>query len=271
MIYRIHQPGAPLSFFIEHFFYYEGYHAEHIMEKFLPDGSMDLLIDLTETAKKLFHDEEGTNYTTYKKSWISGMKTEYILIDASVSSMIGVHFKPGGTYPFFDFPVNELNNLTIEMDTIWHNEVHGIRDRILNEPEVEFKFAILQDYLLQKIKRKTEPNLLVQYAVDELLKLPQVWTIDRLTQKIGISQKHLIHLFKKHVGLSPKQFARIAKFQKVIQLVGNHQQVEWTPIAYECGYYDQAHFIKEFQAFSGINPSSYLVQRGEYRNYLPVN
>ena len=108
MIYQIHIPKPPLSFFIAHFFYYEGYHAEHVMEKFLPDCSMDLLIDLTDTPKKLFHNEEGTTFTTYKKSWMSGMKTEYILIDASVSSMIGVHFKPGGAYPFFDFPVNEL-------------------------------------------------------------------------------------------------------------------------------------------------------------------
>ena len=106
MIYRIHIPPPPLSYFIEHFFYYEGHQAEHTMEKFLPDGSMDLLIDLTESPKKLFHNEEGSSFTTYKKSWISGMKTEYILIDASVSSMIGVHFRPGGSYPFFDFPVN---------------------------------------------------------------------------------------------------------------------------------------------------------------------
>ena len=85
------------------------------MEKFLPDGSIDLLIDLSETPKKLFVDEKGTSYTTFKKSWISGMKTDYILIDASVSHMIGVHFKPGGCYPFVDFPVAELNNITIEL------------------------------------------------------------------------------------------------------------------------------------------------------------
>ena len=105
MIYRIHIPSPPLSFFIEHFFYYEGLHAEHTMEKFLPDGSVDVLIDLTETPKKLFYDEEGTSYKLYSRSWISGMKTDYILIDASVSNMIGVHFKPGGCYPFVSFPI----------------------------------------------------------------------------------------------------------------------------------------------------------------------
>ncbi|MDX2046293.1 MAG: DUF6597 domain-containing transcriptional factor, partial [Chitinophagaceae bacterium] len=87
MIYRIYTPPLPLSQFIEFFFYYEGYRAEHSMEKFLPDGSTDLLIDLTETPKKLFHNEEGTSYSTFNKSWISGMKTDYILIDASVSNM----------------------------------------------------------------------------------------------------------------------------------------------------------------------------------------
>lgn len=270
MIYRIHIPAPPLSFFIEHFFYYEGYHAEHMMEKFLPDGSMDLLIDLTETPKKLFHNEEGTTFTTYKKSWISGMKTEYILIDASVSSMIGIHFKPGGAYPFFDFPVNELNNLTIETDALWNNEIHSIREAVLNAPVIEQKFRILENFFLQKSKRRSEPNLLIKYAVDQLLHSPAVWTIDKLTKKVGVTQKHLITLFKKYVGLTPKQFARISKFQKVIQLAEKQQQIEWTSIAYECGYYDQSHFIKEFQAFSGINPSSYLVQRGEYINYLPV-
>jgi AraC-like DNA-binding protein len=270
MLYQIHIPAEPLSFYIEHFFYYEGYQAGHTMEKFLPDGSMDLLIDLTETPKKLFHNEDGTSYTTYKKSWISGMKTEYILIDASVSSMIGVHFRPGGAFPFFDFPVNELNNLTIEMDAIWNNEIHRVRDAILNTSLISHKFNILENYFLQKSKREPESNPLIKYAVDQLLSSPQVWTIDQLSKKIGISHKHLISLFKKFVGLSPKQFARIAKFQKVIQLVEKQQQIEWTPLAYECGYYDQAHFIKEFEAFSGVNPSAYLTQRGEYMNYLPV-
>jgi AraC-like DNA-binding protein len=270
MIYRIHKPPQPLSCFIEHFFYYEGYQAEHRMEKFLPDGSMDLLIDLTETPKKLFHNEEGTSCTTFKKSWISGMKTEYILIDASVSSMIGVHFRTGGAYPFFNFPVSELNNITIEMDCLWNTEIHSIRDAILNAANVENKFSILEKYFLLKGKEKFEPNPLVSYAIEQLQQSPQVWTIEQLTRKVGITQKHLISLFKKYAGLSPKLFARISKFQKVIQLVEKEQKVSWTSLAYECGYYDQAHFIKEFQAFSGINPSSYLADRGDYINYLPI-
>jgi AraC-like DNA-binding protein len=270
MIYRIHTPLPPLSHFIEYFFYYEGYHADHAMEKFLPDGSVDLLIDLTETPKKLFQNEEGTAYTTFKKSWISGMKTDYILIDASVSNMIGVHFKPGGCYPFINFPMVELNNLTIEADPVLGNEIHIIRDAILHEPGIEKRFDILEKYFLKKGESKMENHALVHYSVNQLLQSPHMWTIKNLSNKTGITQKHLITLFKKYVGLSPKMFSRIHKFQKVVQQIEQLQKVDWALLAYECGYYDQAHFIKEFHAFSGINPVSYLEKRGPFRNYLPI-
>ena len=270
MIYRVHTPAQPLSQFIDFFFYYEGFHAKHAMEKFLPDGSIDLLIDLSETPKKLFADEEGSAYTTFKKSWISGMKTDYILIDASVSNMIGAHFKPGGCYPFVDFPMAELNNMTVELDTVWGNEIHSIREAILHEPVIEKRFAILEDFFLAKGKNKMEGHVLIRYSVNQLMQSPQVWTIKNLSDKTGITQKHLIHLFKKYVGLSPKMFSRINKFQKVIQLVDRQQKVDWSLLSFECGYYDQAHFIKEFQAFSGVNPVLYLEKRGPFRNYLPI-
>jgi AraC-like DNA-binding protein len=269
MIYQIHLPLPPLSEFIEHFFYYEGYAAAHSMEKFLPDGSMDLLIDLTDTPKKLFYNEEGTNYTSFRKSWMSGMKTEYILIDASVSCMIGVHFKPGGAYPFFNLPMSELNDLTIETDVFWHREVDDLRESILQCKSIPGKFALLEKHFLQK-GGMLEPNIFIKFAIGELQRSPGVWSINRLARKTGYTQKHLIQLFKKYVGLSPKQFSRIMRFQKVIRELETNQSIEWTSLALDSGFYDQAHFIREFQAFSGINPSTYMVERGEYRDYLPV-
>ena len=270
MIYRIHKPGLPLSQFIDFFFYYEGFHAEHSMEKLLPDGSIDLLIDLTETPKKLYNNEEATSYTTFKKSWISGMKTNYILIDASVSNMVGVHFKPGGCYPFVDFPMVQLNDLTIDLGSVWGREANSIREAILHEPDIDKRFDILEKYFLQKGKNKMENHALVHYSVGQLVQSPQMWSIKNLSHKTGITQKHLITLFRKYVGLSPKMFSRIYKFQKVIHLIGQEEKIDWSMLAYEGGYFDQAHFIKEFQAFSGINPTAYLEKRGPYLNYIPI-
>jgi AraC-like DNA-binding protein len=129
---------------------------------------------------------------------------------------------------------------------------------------------VLDQYLCKKAKDKLEPNAFISYAIGRLQDSPAVWTIEKLSQKVGYTQKHLISLFKKHAGLSPKVLSRILKFQYVIGQIERQESLDWTDIAYGCGYYDQAHFIKEFRAFSGINPSSYLTQRGDYLNYIPV-
>jgi AraC-like DNA-binding protein len=95
-------------------------------------------------------------------------------------------------------------------------------------------------------------------------------TIAAIQEKTGFSNKHFIHLFEKYVGASPKTYLRIMKFQRVLRAVEEARQIQWTDIAYSCGYYDQAHFIKEFKRFSGFNPGAYLSERGEFLNYLPV-
>jgi AraC-like DNA-binding protein len=79
---------------------------------------------------------------------------------------------------------------------------------------------------------------------------PQFLAIRDLANTIGITQKHLISQFEKVVGLRPKSFARVCKFQKLVNLIEQQKQIEWAAMAAECGYYDQAHFIHEFQMFS---------------------
>ena len=148
----------------------------------------------------------------------------------------------------------ELNDLTIELDSIWGNDATTIREAILNEACIDKRFSILENYFLQKGKNKMENHVLVHYSVNQLTTSPQMWTIKNLSDKTGITQKHLITLFKKYVGLSPKMFSRIYKFQKVIQLIGQQKKIDWSMLAYECGYFDQMHLIRDFKQFAGVTP-----------------
>ncbi len=91
-----------------------------------------------------------------------------------------------------------------------------------------------------------------------------------MAEELGVSQKHLIARFHKQVGLTPKSLLRVFRFQKVIQELEEKGKVDWLQIVTDCGYYDQAHFIRDFYAFSGIRPGLYKNSRGEYTNYLPV-
>jgi AraC-like DNA-binding protein len=270
MIHKLHFPQLPLSQFVENIWFYEGFLAGYTREKILPDGAIELMIDLASGPKKIFAAEESEVFRTVSKAWVSGERTRYIIIGAENSSMIGIRFRPGGAYPFFNFPISELSDAVTELELIWGSLVDEIRDQLLEARSPEDKLLLLESFLLRQAQRSLEANRLICFAIDQLQHSPQFLAIRDLANTIGITQKHLISQFEKVVGLRPKSFARICKFQKVLNVIEQESQIEWAAIASECGYYDQAHFIKEFQNFSGLNPSTYLTQRGDYVNFIPI-
>lgn len=270
MIHKLYYPQLPLSQFVENIWFVEGNHPEHSREKLLPDGAIELIIDLDPVPKKLFEDENSDHFRSCKKAWISGERTRYIIIGSGNTSMIGIRFRPGGAYPFFNFPISELNDSVIDLDLIWGTLVDEIRDQLLVAPSPEARFVLLESFLVRHVRRSLESNRIIAFAVQQLQHSPQFLAIRDLAKTIGITQKHLISQFEKVVGLRPKSFARVCKFQKVLTTIEQQKKVEWSTVAYDCGYYDQAHFIKEFHTFSGLNPSAYLTQRGEYMNYIPL-
>jgi AraC-like DNA-binding protein len=271
MIFKVHRPSFPLSQFVDHFWFYKGYSPEFRTEKILPDGSIELMIDLMDEPKKLFMGNDLTKHCYYKNSWISGERTGYILVEQGFdNAMIGVHFKPGGAYPFFSFPISEINDAVVELDLLYGSIITDLREQLLEAVSLEIKFQVLEQFLITQAKTNLEVDEAIEFALKQILASPQMLAIKDLSDKIGITQKHLITKFNQVVGLTPKLFTRITKFQKVIQLIGYQQNVEWPAITYECGYYDQSHFIKDFVHFSGMNPTQYLVERGEYLNTISI-
>ena len=91
-----------------------------------------------------------------------------------------------------------------------------------------------------------------------------------LTEKVNLSQRHFIHMFQKETGFTPKLFSRIARFQRALNKIESIRCIDWFDVATDCGYYDQSHFIHEFQEFSGISPTVYMDLRTEHRNHLPL-
>ena len=271
MIHKLHFPEPPLSQFVENMWLVEGFVADYTREKILPDGAIELIIDLDPQPKAIFADEASEDFRTVKKAWISGERTRYIVIGAARNqSMVGIRFHPGGAYPFFRFPISELSESVTELDLIWGSLVDEIRDQLLEIESPEARLLRLESFLLGQARRSLEANRLITFAVHQLQHSPQFLAIRDLASTIGITQKHLISQFEKVVGLRPKTFARVCKFQKVITLLEQQKHIEWVAVATDCGYYDQAHFIHEFQTFSGLNPSTYMSRRGDYVNYIPI-
>jgi AraC-like DNA-binding protein len=271
MIYRLRIPTPPLSYFVENLWYYKDLIANHTREKLLPDASMELVIDLGEGAKKLY-DREQTRHAGYNRCWVSGMQRQFIVIGAEAgSSMMGVHFRTGGAAPFFGFPISELVGEVVELDLIWKREILALREQLIESPSIEGKFDLLEAYLVGKARSRLEPDRAVAAALASLDTWPVVKLRD-LASHLGLSHKQMLARFDCRVGLTPKFTSRLIRFRKTLSVIcAAPSATDWPDLAVDCGYYDQAHLIHEFQEFAGLTPAEYQRNHMEFPLYVALD
>jgi AraC-like DNA-binding protein len=182
---------------------------------------------------------------------------------------MGAAFKRGGGFPFFHLPAGELHNTQVSLDVLWGPKASELRERLLGAQTPDARFQILERALLEQAARFTRHRA-VAFALAEFSGLPQARTIAEVTGQIGLSQRRFIQVFNDEVGLTPKLFCRVRRFQEVLYVIRRETVIDWAALAYDCGYFDQAHFIHDFRAFSGINPTAYADNLGEFPNHVPL-
>jgi len=275
MAYYTYIPSPPLCDFVEVFWLYEGFARCHTKERKLPDGSMGLVINLREDSFRIYDRRDQNRWDTFRGCLISGAQSEFIVIDtANQASIVGVHFKPGGGFPFFGMPASELHDVQAPLDAFWGETAGELRDRLLESETPEARFAILERYLLARVPKSLVRHPAVSFALKEIQSASQHQTIADLTEQIGLSPRRFIQVFSEEVGLTPKLYCRVRRFQQVLSSLQTGaidvRQVDWADVASSCGYFDQAHFIRDFRAFSGLNPTAWFPLRGEHINHVPL-
>jgi AraC-like DNA-binding protein len=272
LIARARVPRPPLSDFVALLWSYEGVTPPHAKERLLPTGTMELVINLRDDTLRVYDPQHHDRYQTYRGGLLSGVHSTFSVIDtADQGSIIGVHFKPGGAFPFFDLPADELHNAHIPLDALWGAQADDLRDRLREAPTLAVRFRLLEDCLLARATRPLTRHPAVTFALTRFCGSPHACTIADVTGRSGLGARRFTRIFAAEVGLTPKIFCRIRRFQRALRLIERGRRVDWAAVAASCGYFDQAHFIRDFRAFSGLNPTAYLRQRGEHFNHVPLH
>ena len=135
MILQVQTPSFPLHKFVDHLIYYEGFNPVHSMDRFLPDGNAEFIIELTDNAKHIYDNETLTELQSFRYAWVSGVRTQPITIPSGRGSrMLIVAFKKGKAHPFCDFPMSELADLVVDADLIFGKKLRDLRERLLIHP-----------------------------------------------------------------------------------------------------------------------------------------
>jgi len=260
MTYVSYIPSAPLNAYIEDLYYLDG-PSSYPRQKVLPVASSNLMINLGDPFD-VYEPDRDKPFITCVDSWWVGIWNTYHSVDwPSSVRFFGVHFKPGGAYPFLQLPLSEMNSQVVPLDALWGQAAGEIRERLQFAPTVQAGFAILEQLLMTRFSEAPYSLNLVQHAVGEIAQHHGVLSIRALSDQIGFSQNHLGNQFKRFVGIPPKEVARFYRFAHVLRSLGSMQSVDLTHIAHHTHFYDQSHFNRDFLAFTGYSPSEYVELR----------
>ena len=263
MEYNTYQPDNRLAKQVKFYWTLENKDtdAPHGRERIFPDGCIELIFNFGDRFMKFDSD---TEWHIQPLSFIHGqLKTYFELQATGRIGIFSARFHPAGLQPFIDFDVDTFTGNTLTVQQVWGSDGEELEQHMQACTTHEQRIALLENFLLQKRQALKVDNAPVEYCVDAMLKAIGDVSIDRLAEELRISKRQLERRFTAAVGISPKLLARIIRFQNILQLIENKEFKSFTSVAYEGGFYDQAHFIKDFKDFTGLNPKQYFSENLE--------
>jgi len=271
LIYRTYRPPPPLADVVASFWYCDGYHLPHAWERVLPCGEMALIISLCDDTMRVFDGPHDTDPRCFRGPVVGGAYVAPFVIDtACQTSIMGVHFKAGGAVPFLGVAADELRDTHLSLDLLWGAQAGELRDLLRDAGAPDAKFRILEQALIGRLARPLARHPAVAVALREFHGGPRMRPVSAVTADSGLSARRFIQVFSTEVGLTPKVYCRLRRFQRLLRHLYTGQPGAGADLAAAYGYCDQAHLIHDFRAFSGLTPIAYRAQRGVQRNHVPL-
>ena len=251
--YQKIKPAKPLAPYVHEIWVQENYNNAapegHRPTKVLPVPRIDILFHYRDPFVQINNGHR----ELLPRCYIVGQKTKPIEVAATGDTgIIILCFHPWGAAPFFKLPLDELLNISLDLSLLLGTRmIATIEARILGARDTAERVHLIQEFFIELLDTNKKDELVYE-SVFRINRSVGKSTVSRVADDLHISRRQFIRRFKAAIGISPKSFSNIIRFQKAIFYLKSG--VSWSEIAAQCGYYDQSHFIKEFKGFSGRSP-----------------
>jgi AraC-like DNA-binding protein len=172
--------------------------------------------------------------------------------------LVGARFKHGAAAGLLPFPVKELEQRQVPLQDFLHEAAVELFETVRQGSSPAEQLKRLESGLTRAMARLKKPDPMVRKAVKLIAQHQGDLEVSALAEQLGVSRQTVKHKFDQHVGVSPKLFGKLRRFQAVLRRLANLSKPDWTKLAQESGYYDQAHLIREFNHFTGFSPQKFL-------------
>ena len=269
MLYHSYTPPKPLGDFVERFWLCSDA-PPHSRERILPSGTIELVVNLREDEIRIYDPSHPDRFTRMSGAIVSGTYSRFFVIDPlQHASILGVHFRPGGAFPFLGAPAGELADTHVDVETLWGTSARELRERLCAAATPAERFSLMERALLSHLRNPPARHGAVPAALEAFGQMAEARVRD-VAEHVGLSQRRFIQVFAAEVGLTPKLYSRVGRFQRA-RALARKTAPDWARIAVDCGYFDQSHLIRDFLEFSGLTPADYLRRQSEQAlpNHVP--
>lgn len=240
----------------------------HALERILPSADSQLVINLAEDETRVYDD--ALRCRRYPAATFDGPSHRNFVIDtAEQVRVVGVVFRAGGAAPFFRERMDRLANDHVDLDALAGGEARTLCTRLLEAADAGARLRVLHDWLLVHAGAAS-PHPIIAHALRAFDAAPQVARIGAVAAHCRLSPRRFGELFREQVGMSPKRYARLQRFRRVVARAHGQPRVDWAGIAADCGFHDQPHLVHEFRAFSGMTPGAYLARSSDWPAHVPL-
>jgi AraC-like DNA-binding protein len=253
-------PQPPLDQLVDDLYYLEGA-PPYPRLKLPPMPSAVLILNL---GDRFLIGASGTRPAEFADGCLLTMGTRHLeFAYPALTRSVGVHFKPWGWAPFVGAPGSEICDLQLTVEQVWGRYGDELRDRLDAASTPERMLALLEAELRRQVAGVPGMGL-VRHVSGRIAAAAGAVSIGGLCEEAGVSTTHLARRFKQIVGVTPKRLARTYRFAKAVRSVDAATAVDWGDLAFRAGYFDQSHFVKDFQSFTGCTPTAYLALRRRF-------
>lgn len=224
-------------------------------EHVLPTGQMHLAIRLSGGPLRLFDRAAEGAGRTVGHAVVGGARAGYYVRDTSQPACsVGAQLRPGAAEALFGMPADELAGRHTPLEHLWGRDVDWIREQLAEPAMLHQRIDRLESILAARLSTRPVLHPAVPYALERLRADARVASVVAAT---GCSHRTLISLFRRSVGLAPKEYCRVLRFRRALRALSAPGAPPLADVAIEAGFSDQAHFSREFRAFAGVTPTEY--------------
>ncbi len=236
--------------------------------KLLPVNNIDIVLNFSAPTVYKYNGVK----TTVPRFSFNGIRNQYcILRQTGPVHSIGISFLPHGLYPLLKIPLSEFEDKTVDLQTAISEFSSKLEIELYPVRKTIETLAILEDCLVEFIN----PELILDTSLQNLFRmlasgLENNSDLTTFCEQHGIHQKKLERIFNQYVGVSPKRFFRISRFNSMVNQIIDKKYDDFTTLAHERSFYDQSHFIKEFKRFSGSPPSLFVKEKQSIKEMMSI-